>query len=439
MKPDPRTLRTTRAWLLRLTLPALFWAAALAGLARFAPLLKGQGFRPDFSIYMLSGLAFDAHQNPYRVNFAAEGIKDGMHYKSVEHATDPPTFILLFAPLSKMAPQKAFWLWTLINCAALIAAMWLLVGAGSGVAAPVAASAAALVVLYPPIISSFHGGKYNPIILLMFALMMRCVRNQHQAAAGVALAVTCLTRLFPLLIIGYLALEHRYRALRFTIIWLAVGMLLTLVFFGVGNTVSFVQGAALSTTERWLSDPRVVALDAYISRWYWTFGGSHLSPGYEILRRSSIICADLLLLAATVRATLSVKPGADHDFRLLSLWIVTSILLSPSAWVNYLVLLIVPFAQMAAAYSARDVSMRTVWSATISVGLVSATVSPWCRFGYFTSPWLVMTVGESAFLSLAAAYLSAYFFVVDRKDAVGIRVGDVPIAAWRRLAGAEAD
>jgi glycosyl transferase family 87 len=414
--------------LLRVAVPACLWLLVLIDVVHFLPLLDHQGLRNDFSIYMLSGLAFNAGENPYLTNFDPLAKKMGLEDGSVTHATDPPTFILLFSPISKMTPQKAFWLWTLVNCAALIAAMLLLVGPGSGLSASIGWSFVALVILYPPVLSSFYGGQNKILILLLFALMIRWMRNEHDAAAGFALAAAALTRIFPLLIMGYLLIERRWRILQFTIIGLIVGILVTLIFFGFTNTVSFIRGIGLLTAQRWLSEQRDIALDAYISRWFWTFGGMQkLAPGYEILRRIAIVLADLLILFLTVRATLCVKAGGDHNFRLFSLWVVTSVILSPTAWVHYLVLLLIPFAQIASAYSAQEASPRAFWSAVISVGLIFFTMSPWRGFGHLTNPWLRLTFGEYAFISLAAAYLSAYFFSVDQPHAVRIRLGTVSI------------
>jgi hypothetical protein len=230
---ERRTSHTVTSTLLRVALPLCLWLLVLIDAVHLIPLLNHQGSRNDFSIYMLSGLAFNANENPYRTNFDIEAKKIGLEDGSVTHATDPPTFILLFSPISKLAPQKAFWVWSLVNYAALIAAIWLLVGPGSGLSTPIGWSFVALVALYPPVISSFHLGQHKILILLLFALMMRWMRKGNDATAGLALAVASLIRIFPLLMVGYLLIERRYRVLLFTIVGLVVGILLTMVFFGI--------------------------------------------------------------------------------------------------------------------------------------------------------------------------------------------------------------
>jgi glycosyl transferase family 87 len=153
------TSRKMTLRILRFAVPVWLWLMVLIGVARFVPLLDHQGLRIDFSIYMLSAHAFYADENPYRTNFDFEARKTGLENHYMSHATDPPTFILLFAPLSRLTPQNAFWVWTVINCAALVAAMLLLVGPGSGLSASLAWSFAALATFYPPTVSSFSDAK----------------------------------------------------------------------------------------------------------------------------------------------------------------------------------------------------------------------------------------------------------------------------------------
>jgi Glycosyltransferase family 87 len=304
---ERRTSRAVTSPLSRVALPVCLSLLVLIDVVHLIPLLNHQASRNDFSIYMLSGLAFNANENPYRTNFDNEAKKIGLEDGSVTHATDPPTFILLFSPISKLAPQKAFWVWSLVNYAALLAAIWLLVGPGSGLSTPIGWSFVALIALYPPVISSFHLGQHKILILLLFGLMMRWMRSGNDATAGLALAVASLLRIFPFLMMGYLLIERRYRVLLFTIVGLVVGILLTMVFFGITNTLSFARGVDLLTAHRWLSQQQDIALDAYISRWFWMFGGTHLAPIYETLRHVAIILADLFILFLTVRATISVN------------------------------------------------------------------------------------------------------------------------------------
>jgi len=426
--------------ILRVAFPACLWLIALTNVARLGPLLATRGTQTDFSIYMLSGHAFNSNENPYRADFDTEAREIGVNNLAITNATDPPTFILLFAPLSRLPPQKAFSIWTTINGVALIAAMLIIVGPGSGIPGWIAWSFAAVAMIYPPVIASFYNGQNKILLMLLLALMMRSMRSGNDAVSGLALGLAGLTRIFPFLMIAYLVIERRWGALKYTFLCLIVCIPITIALFGLSNSLSFGRdGVNLLTAQRYLSQPQNIALDAYISRWLWSINGPGLSPSYEALRRVAIVIGDLLIFFVTLRATISIRRCGDDNLRFLSLWIVTSILLSPTVWVFYLVLLLIPFAQIAAACSAGEVTRRTLWSAGISVLLIFLAISPHSEIAFSTNPWLRMTIGECRFYSLIAAYLSVYFFAIDQTEAVHVPLRIVPALAWQRLSGAEAN
>ena len=122
----------------------------------------------------------------------------------------------------------------------------------------------------------------------------------------------------------------------------------------------------------------------------------------------------MAFLAFTVRATLQHKPGtADRDWRFFSLWVVTSIMILPFAWLNYATMLFVSFALLASAGVRNRASTRAMWAALVSYflslfafgGLVYLKPN-------FPLIWFVL-VGESKSIALMVGYLSAYWFTVD--------------------------
>ena len=132
------------------------------------------------------------------------------------------------------------------------------------------------------------------------------------------------------------------------------------------------------------------------------------------------------MLIHTVRATHRVKPREDTDSRAFSLWVMTSVLLSPTAWVHYLVMALIPFALIADAVNRGRTSHRALWIAVASYIVVSLSTSGRAFFGpHATSP-IAIAVDECAFLSLLMVYVSAYWFVTDRGDAASDRAVQQP-------------
>src|SRR5262249_45836255 len=129
----------------------------------------------------------------------------------------------------------------------------------------------------------------------------------------------------------------------------------------------------------------------------------------------------------TVLATAKLKPGEDHDWRALSMWVIASVLLSPTAWVYYMVLFLIPFAQLAGSNS--FASQRAQWTAILSYLAIVATSIPlapiagivYARYGRQPARWFMSVMVEGWSVSAILAYLAAYWFTVDaspsRKEA----------------------
>ena len=101
--------------------------------------------------------------------------------------------------------------------------------------------------------------------------------------------------------------------------------------------------------------------------------------------------------------TLASAGRRDNDHRIYSLWIVTTILLSPIAWHHYLVLLVLPFVQMAIAVLNDRARPRELWMATASYLL--ACVSVPITFQLLAHP----TAFQRAFPSLSVPLLETGF------------------------------
>jgi hypothetical protein len=159
---------------------------------------------------------------------------------------------------------------------------------------------------------------------------------------------------------------------------------------------------------------------------------SHLGPVTELVGRGVFYLLDLIILVVTVRATLAFPPGEDPDWRLFSLWIAAAVLVLPIAWDYDLSLMLIPFGQLASAAARGRGSRRSIAMAAASYILIvlwDYKIVPQSSSVY--SP-LGAAVADLGFFSMVAAYVSAYWFAVDRPDAVRVSVTALP-EVWRRL------
>jgi len=464
----------------------------------------------DFPVYYLSAKAIEAHLNSYTVDFTPTIKRLGWDTGGMTHATDPPTFLLMIAPLAHFPIHTAFWIWTAFNAACLVLSVLLLFGPGSGIPSRTAWILVPLLTLFVPLRIHFSVGQSKLPVLLLLVLAMRLMQSKRDGAAGLALAAAILTRVFPVVLLGYVVLECRWRMLIFTVAGLFAGAFLTMAFLGAENTMSFSRGIS-TLTSHWTAMPQDLAPNAFISRLFWHLMGKHPPAPIDHLRKLTIAAADLLLAGLTVRATLSspapenlliagppvyatlassrgearsiggltpatpprgdlpigrpavpatpapphgearsigeltpapphgildlttttrrncsspkarllsglmlaTAPHEDRDWKLFALWIVTSVLLSPIAWIYYQVLYIVLFARIASAASAGRTSRRAVIMTLACIVTMYLWILIGVDYSDQTDVWWKYVLSECGFLSMLAGYIATYWFATD--------------------------
>jgi Glycosyltransferase family 87 len=403
-----------RSLLLRAAMLVPLWAAVVISVVILIAALPGRANKWDYSIYYSSALAMREGMNPYTTDLTPLAQSLGFELGKINHATDPPTFVMCFVPLTLLAPRPGFYVWTAINAGAFLVALVLLFKWTAGLGRDPALAIAAVAILFPPVIDHLVFGQNKMLVLLMFVLTLRWMERGRDAAAGMMLAFATLLRAFPLLLVGYLILMKRWRVVAYTMAGLAAGGLLTLALAGAGSTLSFVL-APTYLTEQWRQAlPGNIALGPTVSRMFWYFFGVHLGATLDWTRKAVSWGSELGLLALTVKATVARPSSDDPDGRLFILWIMTAILVSPTSWFYYLVLLAIPMVRLSAAAANERTSRRALW-----VGVACYTLA-WLYFALVDMHSqelalhpnaLVWRVGASPVGLLA--YLSLYWFAID--------------------------
>lgn len=394
--------------------------------------LFGAATHRDFTVYYLSAKAIENHLNPYAVDFTPTVKRLGWDTGGMTHATDPPTFLLMIAPLAHFSVETAFWIWTAFNAACLALSIFLLFGPGSGIPSRTVWVLVPLLTFFVPLRVHFSVGQSKLPVLLLLVLVMRFMQSKRDRAAGLALAVAILTRAFPLILLGYVVLQRRWRLFAYTVAGLLAGGLLTLVLLGADDTLSFNRGVSTLTTH-WTVMPQDLSPNAFISRLFWHFLGHDPSGPANLIRQLAIAAGNLMIAGLTLRATLTTGAGEDRDWKLFSLWVVTSVLLSPIAWIYYQILYIVLFSRIASAASGGRVSRR----ALIMTLVCLVTMYVWVLIGVYyseqTNTLWKYALSEFGFLSMLTGYISAYWFAIDEPDVAPIPIRAMPGEIWRRL------
>jgi len=396
---------------------ALLSLAALIQVYRTAAALPGRIHEEDFADYYAAATIMRQGENPYRTSLGPVGERLGLHSKNNardDTIPETPAFLLGLKALGALPLTRAYWTWIAINCGALIASLYLLLGPGSGLQALDACLMTALALIYPPLINLFLTAQSQVLVILGLALTVRWVARGRDSAAGLMLAALALLRGYPGLMGLYLLFTRKWRALAFMVAGGLVGTAITAEFLGANVILDFPHGIlSIGVDRQLLRAAWNTAPASFVWRICLYLNGWHLGPAGDRFARSLGYAALLSFMAFTLKATLKHGSAADRDWRLFALWVVTSIEVLPVSWLNYNTLLFVPFALIASAAVRDRVSERAMWAAIASYFLSLFA------FGgtFFLYPGLpavfVIVVGESKSVAVMVGYLSAYWFAVD--------------------------
>jgi hypothetical protein len=235
-------------------------------------------------------------------------------------------------------------------------------------------------------------------------------------AAGATLAIAVLLRIFPVIMFGYLLVRRRWRALGFALATLAIGSAITVALVGLRTTLDFRIAIAFVTGGGWLIRSANVALHAFIARMFVYSAGLPLSETLNRARQILEVACELALLALTITISIAPRDSPDSDSRAFSLWIVTTILLAPTAWPHYLVLLFIPFAQIISASAAGRASSRSLRTAYASYFVLTGLFFILDTMRPAMPENLITFLREAPFMTLALAYVATIWFVLDRRE-----------------------
>jgi len=386
----------------------------------------------DFSHYYASALAMREGIDPYTTDLTPIAASLGLDLAEMKLATYPPTFVLCFEPLTLLPPVPAHWVWAGMNVVFLAIALYLLLD-GLPADTDLRLALAGLAILYAPVTDNFFYAQTQILILLLLVLFMRWMKSGRYALAGSALALAVLLKVFPAVLVCYLVLRRKERAIAYTGLGVVLGGVVTLVLVGVARSLHFLQVLPFLISSDFLGRPENVALAAMVTH---LFRAVSQAARLELARRVAVLIADLGLLALTAHATLkSSKLSDGGDEHVIALWVVATVLLSPTAWMHYLVLFLLPFAVFVRLHlrgeappvaAGLELASYSIVELLMVVYLALGALAGWMRQVPAWAPVPSM-VGWN--ISLLLAYAGAYLLAVQTMPA---RVAAASAAPIRR-------
>ena len=415
----------TRRWRGRVYLAFGLWLLTL-GYCWVAFSQLGAHRASDFTIYYLGGHALREGRDPYAPADFAAVRNEFPTLPAVEEdrANDPPTFVLMVEPLSRLHYNLAYWLWVTLNVGALAGGLYLILKSLARRLDHVTLwIIAALAVLYHPVNTNWSFGQSKIIIFFLLALTLRGIESGHEALAGASLALAALLRAFPILLLAYLAMQRRWRVLAYTSAALMLGGLGTLLFVGTRISFGFFRALPYLTSASVARNLGDFAPNTVVARMLSRIMSDHprVIVPYFVQRMIAWTPSGLTLIL-TVKVTAAKAPLKDPEWRLFSLWLTTALMLLPVAWQHDLVVLLIPLLGIASAFTCGRASLRVLVAAvfsyllpTLEWGLRHLSTMPGARVATLVYPVMV----DFQVLALVTAYLSTYWFVTDVRDGFG--------------------
>ena len=361
----------------------------------------------DFSHYYTSAMVLRDGGDPYTTDLRPIGARLGLKIDQINRGTYPPTFIWCFSPLTRLPLRSAFFIWQAFSIGCLITGLVLLMR--ETVSRRAAAWLTLGVVFFAPVQLHLAFSQSQFMVFLMLVLVIRALERSRDAEAGVILAAATLLRAYPLAMAGYLVVRRRWKALGWMVAGLIVGGLITVAAVGLKTCLDFKYVPGLITQRYFLSNPSNIALGSFIARMFWRLSDQGLIGPHESLRKGvSLAVSAAVGIFVLVRTSTHYDSKGDLDRRIYSLWLATMVLISPTSWDHYLVLLFIPFIQITSAAIAGRVGRPAVTMCIVSYVLAQIGFYVFALSGVVHSHELLTT--EMGFFSAAAAWVGTLMF-----------------------------
>ncbi len=404
----------SRGFLLRLVrfgVPTLLWTFIIIAAPTFVMILAHQrrDEQEDFAAYYYAALEMRHGIDPYTTDLTQAARESGLNIHAISHSNEPPTFLaVIIGPLTHLPLERAYWIWQTVNLVCIVTAMFLLLRPGVILPLELALTLAALAAVYPAVISVFWFSQSKLVALALLVLVMRLM-DRHPRLAGFTLALAAMLRGFPFVLGGYLFLQQRWRVVVSAITGVLIIGIATIWIVGPATSLSFVSTLPTVYVDHWNFIRSDFSIYFVVSRQIWAVSPK---PGLllDLLRCLLIVGIQFFVLAASCRATLMLPAETDPDHRLFSLWVATAICLLPVAWDHDLTLMLIPFAQLAVVGARREASRRA-----IAMAIISYLLLVWWKY-------VALSDNEGGFLSMLAAYLSAYWLATDQPGTSAARL-----------------
>ena len=362
----------------------------------------------DFSLFYTWAWALRHHINPYLGDLTPYARQLHVNIGVIVRSDYPPTFLLMFEPLTWFSPPVAFWIWTAISVALLLLSLTLLIPREKAISIPTALIVISLGVIYRPVQTHFVFLQTQILVLFLLVLMWRALKRGDDFWAGTWLAITGLLKVFPLFMMLYLVCMRKWRVMAYTGIVMAVGFVLTLVIMGPVSFGFFTTVVRHVTPVVGIPESPIIGIDGTVVRLTQHFDPNDSNHALLVIRNVVEVLLELGVLGITAMAIMRSRRNQTKAEYAFGLCVAAMVLCYPNSWTHYMVLFLFPMTQIAIAAETGDAPLRAAVLAVIAYVLAEISYDSahknYIHHNMSVGLWLIEGMSISTVLTFAAAY-----------------------------------
>ncbi len=367
----------------------------------------------DFSSFYVWAWTLRHNIDPYHTFLMPYAARLHVNIGVIAFADYPPTFLLMFEPLTYLTPWAAYWVWCGITLVLLVASLALLIPTTRSVPIATALIVISIAIFYRPLKIHFVFQQAQILVLFLLVMMWRELQKGNDRAAGLWLGIAGLLKVFPLFMMLYLVCMQKWRVLAFTMIVLAAGFAITLAIVGATAFGFFHTVIRHVTPVPGILEAPIVGIDGTIIRIYHRFDPLDSNSVLVLTRNVVEVILELSALAASTLAILRSRENPRRAEYAFGLCIAAMTVCYPNSWSHYMVLLLFPLSQIA--YSTFSAETSAIVPTLALIAYFLAEISAVIAHKSFTHDhrelglWLI----EGMFVSTITTYIAAYRLTVD--------------------------
>lgn len=360
--------------------------------------------RQDFDRYFADAQLLSQGGNPWRVVAVPKRV--GIAVSS--QIAYPPAFYFMFSPLCRLRPSTAHWVWEYFQIVFLTAALTILLyEIGAMKSGDFKVFAFAFAYLFPPLHSALHWGQPTTLLLLLLVGSWASERHGRDISAGVLLSLATLLKVFPLVVGGYFLFRGRSKVLASALLFAITVSAGLIALYGTEPNFDFVRGTRVSAI--WLDRATNLSLIGNLHSVTPAMTGAGRDMT-SIFFGALAASAGLLVLGVSGILTSRLQEESAQTSGLCwSLWVISSIVLSPVAWDHYLVL-VIPMYILLAWQSISDVTLTRQYRpcgitpliglALVAIGLLGFFITAYYAAARHMHLYLILVLASYAGLCL---------------------------------------